>query len=131
MKSSMSTLFHRFAFVLCSLLFIFPINSNAKPNTNQLKYWLGDQKVVIKKVKLLPDKSEVLSNGSIQKLKVVNDKTGFNKLYSITTLTLEFDYLPEKGESAIQCSGTVTYSWLTAAGPMGKNELQSASAKCL
>ena len=119
---------------LLGLMLAFPNTSQARPPDNQLKFWLGSQKVTVEKKKILGisrNKSEKIDISNIQVLKITGQNTQHNVMTSVTTLTLDFGYLPIAGDVALQCNATITYSWLTAAGPMGKNSLQTVIAKCL
>jgi hypothetical protein len=89
----------------------FPILVCAAPDENKLKYWLGTEKVVVKKGKLY-DTKETISTDNISGFKKIDTKTNskFNKR-STETVEYELEYMSEKLKKRLHCNGTITYSW--------------------
>lgn len=108
----------------------FPILVCAAPDDNKLKYWLGTEKVVVKKGKLY-DTKETINTGNISGFKRIATKTNskFNRR-STETVEYELEYMSEKLKKRLQCNGSIHYSWDGKFQMNKEVTLESASMNC-
>jgi len=106
------------------LLFLYSIGWAADDNT--IKYWIGNHEIIVEKEKGLFGISEKKVNidiSNILNLKTISKETSYNSGWSITTLKVDFDY--KYNIKIVPCTAAITYSWLTAKGPLSDEKLET------
>ncbi len=114
-------------YILCIIL---SSNSFSSPEFNQIKYWIGNETIIVEKGSgfFSWDKSEKIDIGKIDNLKITKRDDSLNKGYSITSMIVGFDYLYKNKK--IKCTSNITYSWLTAKATVGENTLETLILNC-
>ena len=105
-------------------LIIFSPASWAAADENDIKYWLGDQKIVVEKGNWF-DTKEPINSSNIVDLKTINQNIEHHPLgTSKATIMVKFGYNYE--DKLIPCDATIAYSWIKR----GENKLETIIINC-
>ena len=116
--------FYKTIWYVLAAFFLVPHPAIAKPDDNQIIFWISTQDVVLKKRKILPDKHEKLKPANIKELKLVKSQQQNEVLTMKETAKFEFIYFYEKD---LPCDANITYSWTRF---KSNYELQSVIVDC-
>jgi hypothetical protein len=106
-----------------------PILVHAKPDENKLKYWLGNETVVVQKGALY-DTKEPMNISNISGFTETGNKKVRKLPRSTETITFELDYMSAKLKKTLKCSGAISYSWETKKMALSEDTLVSALITC-
>lgn len=132
-KTSRGYQLFMFSKLILTLLMLFTIPVYAvifsDPTDSNIKSWLDGKDILIKKVKLFPDKHEKIDVSKISNITKISKDSNVSFSKTKDLITVSFDYFSSLGIK-VPCEASISYSWTTISYPPDKFNLENINVKC-